>query len=801
MSSSSPVRPGACCERCRTVKLTLLALSLVWAAPASAAPAATPELAARDGGSMADTGPAAVAVWIPIVGVALFVFASAVAFYMRKRSRTPTRTTSRATTTTTSQASSRQSLLSRFRAWSSRPVAVPGVQTRELTAEQLAGSIGRGNRRRRPNSTASVRSTRSLPLYMKEPGEQEVVVFRGREDLNTESANRLLSPVQEGLTPDTRRDSISSLAEPDTPLLDNAIPLTRARTEDSPLPMPMPMRTISVRPSMETVGDSSESPANSEDQHDHERERGPAPPYRESILDQDSGVAFDDSTDAGHGALAAADSPAAPAEADRPPAQRGSGGTLRRPHLFGRGESSSGSGATSALSVPRLLSLFNPNRPNAGGETAVEGLPRTSDGSPLPPTPPSPVTPRRRPRGATVATPPGSPRPGSSGSPYRTHRPSHSGSTSGLSAVFRTRSNTSGTALGAALTSPSTLSLHSISAPLTHTVVRTELTYPRTGPTPDQMKLLASVESFKRFGVPYGPDAIAFASSSRVDLLPPPPVFEEVVGQDGAHESGVDGSGARTSDEEAVQDVQDRSPGSSPSSSPEPSPQVPAAVARAPQDASVPPQEAAEADKSTEDPPKDDAPAKGPPTLSPYLPTQAAPVQPTEPLTADAVKKILRPLAPPTSFKAASGPAPLATPGSARSESRASSHMSFATAQEGESVPPTPAPGAEGPTITVTSDENGQAPAELEDVPETSFPSTPKNEPRLLPDDDARMTTLDDEDTKTEEAETKIEEAAASSIETAAPRKSLDTTSVTLSPPQTDAPPVVATQSEVVVVV
>ncbi|TFY65254.1 hypothetical protein EVJ58_g2084 [Rhodofomes roseus] len=246
------------------------------------------------------------------------------------------------------------------------------MQARELTAEQLAGTTGRSNRRRRPNSTASTRSTRSLPLYMKEPGEQEVVVFR--EDLTTGSANALLSPVQEGATPDTRRDSMSSLAEPDTPLLDNAIPLTRARTEDSPLPSSIPMRTVNVRPSMDTVGGISEESAGSEDQHDHERERGPAPPYRESIsVDQDSGIAFDDSTDAGHGEGAPAVSTDTSADADRSSAQRGSGGTLRRPHLFGRGESSSGT--ASALSVPRLLSLFNPGRQNTGGEGGVEGLP------------------------------------------------------------------------------------------------------------------------------------------------------------------------------------------------------------------------------------------------------------------------------------------------------------------------------------------------------------------------------------------------------------------------------------------
>lgn len=650
------------------------------------------------------------------------------------------------------------------------------------------------------------------------------ILLRGGEDYNSESANALLTPVQEGATPDTRdsrRDSVSSLAEPETPLLEGAIPLTRARTADPSFPSAVPLRTISVRPSMDTVGGTStESPALSEDQHDAERERGPAPPYRESVsVDQDSGVAFDDLTDAGHGdsvrasSTATSASPAvaadSPAEPDRPSGQRGSIGTLRRPHIFGRGESSSGSGAGSALSVPRLLSLFNPNRPTPH---EVEGLPRSSDGEPLPATPPSPVIPRRRARGATVATPPGSPRPGSSGSPYRTHRPSHSGSTSGLSAVFRTRSNTSGSALGAALTSPSTLSVHSISAPLTHTVVRTELTYPRAGPTPEQMKLLASVDSFQRFGVPYGPDAIAFASSSRVDLLPPPPVFEEVVGQDGASEGEASGNAPRTSTEEAAHFAENPSPSSSPATSPEPSPQPPTAEpalavsASSSQDESTSaaaPPETAEADEPVEQPaseaPAPEEPqAKGPPTLSPYLPTPVAPVQPTEPLTADAVKKILRPLGPPpSSFKVAPPPA---TPGSARPGSRASSYMTFATAQEDESAPPTPAADAEGPTITVTGDDDAEDhEARPEDTPHASSPSTPKNVLQSLPGTDA--TTTQDDDSRTEEAETKTEEAPVPSPSSKpTPRKSLDTTSITLPPAQAEAPPVVAAPSEVVVV-
>lgn len=41
----------------------------------------------------------------------------------------------------------------------------------------------------------------------------------------------------------------------------------------------------------------------------------------------------------------------------------------------------------------------------------------------------------------------------------------------------------------------STLSVNSISAPLTHTLQKTEFTYPRSGPTPEQVKLISSRES------------------------------------------------------------------------------------------------------------------------------------------------------------------------------------------------------------------------------------------------------------------------------------------------------------------
>ncbi len=80
---------------------------------------------------------------------------------------------------------------SRMAQWSTNAASAFGPSTNgttELTAQQLAGdmaggagapTIGAGRSRRRGNRrTPSQISTRSLPVYMKEPGEHEVVIYR-----------------------------------------------------------------------------------------------------------------------------------------------------------------------------------------------------------------------------------------------------------------------------------------------------------------------------------------------------------------------------------------------------------------------------------------------------------------------------------------------------------------------------------------------------------------------------------------------------------------------------------------------
>ena len=123
------------------------------------------------------------------------------------------------------------------------------------------------------------------------------------------------------------------------------------------------------------------------------------------------------------------------------------------------------------------------------------------------------------------------------------HRPSPS-----AGSVFSVTSSAFGRAASrstAALTSPSMISIGSISSPLTHTAVRTDFVYPRSGPTPEQLKLISSVESVSKFGVPYGAAAVAYASASRVNLQTPPPGFEERPSLDGLPGSSETATGTR----------------------------------------------------------------------------------------------------------------------------------------------------------------------------------------------------------------------------------------------------------------
>jgi hypothetical protein len=173
------------------------------------------------------------------------------------------------------------------------------------------------------------------------------------------------------------------------------------------------------------------------------------------------------------------------------------------------------------------------------------------------PHPTSPPLPLSRPSRDMAVSPP--PRPSNlsnrqvgARSPLSGHRatPSHSESVQSVTSsafgriVSRTHSR-SVTNVAAGLTSPSAISIASISSPLTHTAVRTDFVYPRSGPTPEQLKLISSVQSVSKFGVPYGRDAVAFASASLVNLHGPPPEFEEHPSTDGSPGPSVGETRAR----------------------------------------------------------------------------------------------------------------------------------------------------------------------------------------------------------------------------------------------------------------
>ncbi|KAF8352076.1 hypothetical protein F5887DRAFT_874442 [Amanita rubescens] len=324
----------------------------------------------------------------------------------------------------------------------------------ELTAEQLAGSINRNTtanvnatptrprRTRRARRTPSQISTTSLPAYMKEPGELELVIVRGPMDMQDvpQPAATVMPSVNEDNEEMPPRDqSIEYPPEPHSP--DN-MPFLQDSIADLNL---------------------HQMPTNSPDP------RGEAPSYDEALR-----------------ALSRQSPPLTEVNLNDPPLNL----ERHRPQRT--------SGFRSILNSmnPTRLSYHSPTNNIRRGhqrndsensvDSSADSRPQSASGS--------------------------------------SHRQSPS-----TSSFFRTlsRQRSIRTINSNHLTSPSVISINSISSPLTHTALRTEFTYPRTGPTPEQFRLISSPDALVRFGVPYGADAIAFAASaSRQDLEPPPPDFD-----------------------------------------------------------------------------------------------------------------------------------------------------------------------------------------------------------------------------------------------------------------------------------
>ncbi|KAH9988076.1 hypothetical protein BJV74DRAFT_839909 [Russula compacta] len=387
---------------------------------------------------------------------------------------------------------------------------------RDLTAEEIAGTAVTNQaqaaaaahterRTRRNRRTPSQISTRSLPVYMKEPGELELVIIQGSQDM--EDAPLTTQVVMPSVREDEDEsanshshnlsqasyDIVNDDPHAQTPLLGTDEPNeTTHERQNSNTHIPPTVDISDAR-----YNDPSSPLRRNPNFADP---RGEAPPYFEVVGD------LPDIT-ATYGDLARVDTtdtlPMAP---DTLPATTSSVPTRRRSMFRGLIDA-----ASRALSTPHS-SVHPLPIPRPSRDMTVSPPPRPSNLSNRPRGTPSP-------RGGHRTVP-------SSGSVL-----SFTSSAFGRT-ISRTRSR-SVTNTAADLCSPSTLSITSISAPLTHTVVRTDFVYPRSGPTPEQLKLISSVESVSKFGVPYGPDAVAYASASLVNLHGPPPGFEEHPSTDG----------------------------------------------------------------------------------------------------------------------------------------------------------------------------------------------------------------------------------------------------------------------------
>lgn len=411
----------------------------------------------------------------------------------------------------------RKELLLKFRRMSLPSVSMrqrpSPTGVRDLTAEEIAGtaatdqaqaaSAARTNRRMGRNNrrTPSQISTRSLPAYMKEPGEQELVIIQGSQDMEDAplTAQVVMPSVREdedeSLNSHSRGPSQASyVIVNDDPLAQTPLLERNDSNENTHERQTTHTSAGSVDISDAPRTDQFSPLANGAEIPDP---RGEAPPYFEVVGDLGN---------------------VGPTSGD-----------LSRVDT-----------ADTLPIAPDTLPTSDPTSPPVRRRSMFRGLIDAASRALSSPHPASPPLPLSRPSRDTAVSP--SPRPSnlsnrqsSARSPLSGHRatPSHSGSIQSGSVqsvtssafgrvVSRTHSRSVTNVTG--LTSPSAIS---ISAPLTHTAVRTDFVYPRSGPTPEQLKLISSVESVSKFGVPYGPDAVAFASASLVNLHGPPPEFEE----------------------------------------------------------------------------------------------------------------------------------------------------------------------------------------------------------------------------------------------------------------------------------
>ncbi|CAE6501016.1 unnamed protein product [Rhizoctonia solani] len=361
------------------------------------------------------------------------------------------------------------------------------TQTTPSTGADAPARPPRRRRRRRPSQI----STKSLPAYNEQAGDEEIVLVR---------------PAQRQDESDDEDDNENNRATTSRPVTATNAPDSRPLLDDDSSP-DMPRVSLASSTRNQSLNEQpDQSQGQSQLGHESiaqttfassiaetEPEPSPAalqPPEIPSYTEAMSTSHVNLPTETEHTAhpstsTATDDDPAVPADADA---------TVR----------------PKRKSVFRHLGRFHINKP-ASSTPATESVemtaPRTSTSS-------------HRPSGSVSTH-----RPSTSLSTHQ-HKPSPSLSSLSL---YLTRSQSP---------TMSRTSLN-ISAPIHTTLVRTELNYPKAGPTPEQIRFLSSRESLGRFGMPYGDQAIA-AAKSREYL---PPVYQpRSSGSGGAEASGSGGA-------------------------------------------------------------------------------------------------------------------------------------------------------------------------------------------------------------------------------------------------------------------
>jgi len=362
----------------------------------------------------------------------------------------------------------------------------PTTGGRVLTAEQLAGSDSatelprQPRRNRRARRTPSQMSVTSLPAYNKEPGDEELVIFRSR-DLEEGAMMSATHTEEEDSSLISQDHSQVSRHTPMPTLTTNEMPYMHDVEHDisSPTLLSSHARQSSSDSSLQETRSLMRLDSNLP--HEMPDPRGEAPAYFE-VVDQDQ--------ESNPGLSGTHPSPNTSETLPEPQQRR--------------------SGFRTFLNRMSMMSHVPEHRRAESDQSSISNGHRSNRSTP---------------------------------SSASNHRPTQSSSSPSMfRTISRQRSNQTLNS-SVHLNSPSLISLNSISSPLSHTLIRTEFTYPKSGPTAQQLKVISSRENFSRFGMPYGPDAIAFAaSSSRQDLEPPPPDFEASSSQLSLARPGLSGS-------------------------------------------------------------------------------------------------------------------------------------------------------------------------------------------------------------------------------------------------------------------